>query len=66
MQTQRRNPPVGRHMTGSEKKIEPERDLEGDPIISELRRMYEGVVEEPLPDNLTELLRKLDEIERNR
>lgn len=53
-------------MAGSYKKIEPERDLENDPIISELRRLYDGVVDEPLPDNLTELLRKLDEIERNR
>ncbi len=53
-------------MVGPGKKIEPERDLDGDPIISELRRLYDGVVDEPLPDTLTELLRKLDEIERNR
>jgi hypothetical protein len=44
----------------------PERDLDGDPIISELRRLYDGVVDEPLPDHLTQLLRKLDEIERRR
>ena len=53
-------------MAGSEKKIEADRRFEGDPIISELRRLYDGVVDEPLPDDLTELLRKLDEIERNR
>ena len=53
-------------MAGSGKKIHPDRELEGDPIISELRRMYDGVVDEPLPDNLVELLRKLDEIERRR
>jgi hypothetical protein len=66
MQTQRRNPPVGRDMAGFTKRLGPERELEGDPIISELRRLYEGVVDEPLPDQLTELLRKLDEIERRR
>jgi hypothetical protein len=53
-------------MAGQGKRVGPERDLEGDPIISELRRLYHGVVDEPLPDQLTELLRKLDEIERRR
>jgi hypothetical protein len=53
-------------MAGSGKKIEPARDLDRDPIIGELRRLYDGVVDEPLPDGLAELLRKLDEIERNR
>lgn len=53
-------------MADSGKRKEPERELEGDPIISELRQLYEGVVDEPLPDNLMELLRKLDEIERSR
>ena len=40
--------------------------LEDDPIIAELRRLYDGVIDEPLPDKLIELLRKLDEVERNR
>ena len=53
-------------MADSGKKIEPEKDLDGDPLISELRRLYDGVVDEPLPDDLLELLRKLDEIERSR
>jgi hypothetical protein len=53
-------------MTDSRKKIEPEKTLDRDPIISELRRLYDGVVEEPLPDDLMALLRKLDEIERSR
>jgi hypothetical protein len=53
-------------MADSGKKIELERDLEDDPLISELRRLYDGVVDEPLPDDLMELLRRLDEIERNR
>ena len=48
------------------KEEEPRGDLEGDPLISELRRLYEGVVDEPLPDHLMELLRRLDEIERRR
>ena len=66
MQTQRRNPLAGSDMADSRKKVDPERTLDGDPIISELRKLYEGVVDEPLPDDLVELLRKLDEIERSR
>lgn len=53
-------------MVDSEKNKKGEADLEGDPIISELRRLYDGVVDEPLPDDLLELLRKLDEVERGR
>lgn len=53
-------------MADSRKKKEPEKDLEGDPIIVELRRLYEGVADEPLPDHLMELLRRLEEIERDR
>jgi hypothetical protein len=41
-------------------------ELEGDPIVAELRKLYDGVLDEPLPDQLMELLRKLDEVERNR
>jgi Anti-sigma factor NepR len=66
MQTQRRNPPAGRDVAGLQKKVDSENGLRGDPIISELRRLYNGVVDEPLPDNLLELLRRLDEVERNR
>jgi hypothetical protein len=82
MQTERRNPPHRSNMAesenrparsemaesgkskGREKPLE--RELDGDPIIAELRRLYEGVVDEPLPDELMELLRKLDEVERSR
>ncbi len=66
MQTQRRNPPDRKDVADSEKNAVSENELEGDPIISELRRLYDGVLDEPLPDDLIELLRKLDEIERNR
>jgi hypothetical protein len=66
MQTQRRNPPAGRDVAGLQKNVDSENGLKGDPIISELRRLYDGVVDEPLPDNLLELLRRLDEVERNR
>lgn len=41
-------------------------ELEGDPIVAELRKLYDGVVDEPLPDQLMDLLRRLDEVERNR
>ena len=44
----------------------PDAGLEDDPIIAELRRMHDGVVDEPLPDGLLELLRRLDEAERRR
>jgi hypothetical protein len=53
-------------MADSPKKKDPERELESDPIVAELRRMYDGVIDEPVPDQLLELLRKLDEVERNR
>lgn len=53
-------------MAKSRKPIDSERNLEGDPIVCELRKLYNGVVDEPLPDDLMELLRKLDEIERSR
>jgi hypothetical protein len=53
-------------MADSGKREERERELEVDPIIEELRHLYDGVVDEPLPDNLLELLRKLDEVERSR
>ena len=82
MRVLRRNPPARSKLVGSEnlparsdmgdsrknrghdKPLE--LDLDGDPIVAELRRLYAGVVDEPLPDELMELLRKLDEIERSR
>lgn len=42
------------------------RELDRDPVIGELRKLYEGIVDEPVPDQLVELLRKLDEVERKR
>ena len=32
-------------------------------IGRELRRMYDGVVNEPVPDDLMDLLRKLDDVD---
>ncbi len=76
MHIQRRNPP-GRSDTADSDRLlaredmDPDKkavdkDLEGDPIISELRKLYEGVVDEPLPEDLLDLLKKLDEVERSR
>jgi hypothetical protein len=53
-------------MADSGKRRAPETDLDKDPIVAELRRLYDGVVDEPLPDDLMQLLRKLDEVERSR
>lgn len=53
-------------MSDSRKNPGSQQELEGDPLIAELRRLYEGVVDEPLPDDLMDLLRKLDEVERSR
>ena len=50
----------------AKKKKDREEELAHDPVIAELRRLYDGVVDEPLPDTLLDLLRKLDEVERNR
>lgn len=64
MQTRRRDP---RPLEPEE--IDKPRDsvrMESDPIMSELRKFYDGVVDEPIPTELLELLRKLDEAERNR
>jgi hypothetical protein len=66
MQTQRRNPPARIDAADSRKKTKLERELESDPIIAEVRRFYDCVVDEPLPNGLLELLRRLDEVERNR
>ena len=73
METQRHNPPARKiaadsrsDMASSERKKASSDDFEGDPIVQELRRLYDGVVDEPLPDDLLELLRRLDEVERNR
>lgn len=65
MQTQRRDP---RPLAGSENASggDSAGTLENDPIVNELRKLYDGIAEEPLPDQLADLLRKLDEIERNR
>lgn len=69
MQTQRRDP---RPRGGSDnaRGQNPEQDslgkLESDPIVNELRKIYDGIVDEPVPDDLLELLRKLDEVERSR
>lgn len=65
MQTQRRDarPRGGRDSAGTH---DQQNGSEGDPIMGELRRLYDGIVEEPVPDQLMDLLRKLDEIERRR
>ena len=65
MQTQRRDPRP-RGGPDSADRQQSAAGLEGDPIVGELRRLYDGIVEEPVPDQLMELLRKLDEVERRR
>lgn len=37
-----------------------------DPLIGQLKSLYDDVAAEPLPDRLLELLAKLDDAERNR
>ena len=65
MQTQRRDPrPLGGAENGSGR--DSAGTLENDPIVGELRKLYDGIAKEPLPDQLTDLLRKLDEVERKR
>lgn len=64
MQAERRDPkPSGREETGPR---EPDAALENDPVVGELRKLYDGIVDEPIPDHLVDLLRKLDEVERSR
>lgn len=63
MQTQRRDQ---RPLGDMDRTRERPGGLEGDPIVGELRKLYDGIVDEPVPDQLVELLRKLDEVERNR
>lgn len=41
-----------------------ERDL--DPVLGQIKRIYDDVAKEPLPDQLVQLLEKLDEAERRR
>lgn len=65
MQTQRRDPRP-RRAPESADGPDPAGKLERDPIVGELRKLYNGIVDEPVPDQLIELLRKLDEVERSR
>lgn len=37
-----------------------------DPVLSQLKEMYDSVAQEPLPQDLLSLLDKLDEAERSR
>ncbi len=41
-------------------------DGDADPVLPELKEMYDSVVEEPLPQHLLNLLDKLDEAEKSR
>jgi len=69
MQVKRRDP---KSSEGSESAFTKDDDcgevqkLGSDPIVGELRKLYDGIVDEPVPDQLLDLLRRLDEIERNR
>ena len=65
MQTQKRDE-WARRGPGDASSGQSHAAFEGDPILAELRKLYDGIAEEPLPDQLMDLLRKLDEIERNR
>lgn len=40
--------------------------VDDDPIMRQLRQVYDNVAQEPLPENLLDLLAKLDEAERKR
>lgn len=52
--------------SGSEDAGETEAGLRADPLVGELRALYDRVADEPLPDGLAQLLAKLDEAERKR
>lgn len=39
---------------------------ESDPVLGPLKKLYDDVASEPLPDDLMKLLDRLDEAERNR
>ena len=65
MQTQKRDPRPGGEPEKAGGRGSP-RTLENDPILDELRKLYDGIADEPLPDQLLDLLRKLDEVERKR
>jgi len=41
-------------------------DFADDPVIGQLKDMYDSVAKEPLPEDLLHLLGKLDEAERAR
>lgn len=54
-----------------EKKVEDEemtspQDLASDPVIGQLKKMYDNVADEPLPEDLLNLLDKLDQAEKRR
>ncbi|HET7410630.1 MAG TPA: NepR family anti-sigma factor [Paracoccaceae bacterium] len=69
MQTQRRDPRL-REASENASQRDPGREgsgtLESDPLVNELRKLYDGIVDEPIPDDLLDLLHKLDEVERSR
>ncbi|QIE55696.1 hypothetical protein G5B40_09700 [Pikeienuella piscinae] len=39
---------------------------DADPVLGPLKKLYDEVANEPLPDDLMKLLDRLDEAERNR
>ncbi|MEO0959431.1 MAG: NepR family anti-sigma factor [Pseudomonadota bacterium] len=43
-----------------------EHALRADPLLAGMRKLYDDVASEPLPDHLLDLLDKLDKAERNR
>ena len=70
MQTQKRNPrsiaDAGEAREGVGQDGPGGSPLGGDPIVRELRKLYDGIIDEPVPDRLVDLLRQLDEVERKR
>lgn len=66
MQTQRRDPRERVAAGGGGGNDAAKGALETDPIVKELRKLYDGIIDEPVPDHLVDLLRKLDEVERKR
>ncbi|MEL6766725.1 MAG: NepR family anti-sigma factor [Pseudomonadota bacterium] len=45
----------------------PEEDaLRNDPLLAGVRKLYDDIAAEPLPDHLLDLLDKLDKAERSR
>ena len=47
--------------TDISKNAEVSLDIEADPIVAGLKRLYDSVLDEPIPDDFLSMLRQIDE-----